>query len=212
MVDRSLAQSPLAALHVNGRAAELPARADGAAARVILQERRFPTLLNLRADPADTTAMQAIDSALGGALPREPNTTSRCGAATVFWLGPDEWLVAAWPGGAALPQSLDAVARDWHVAVTDVSDARAVVRLSGPDARDVLEKGCTLDLHGSVFQPDDCAQTGLAQATVLLHRGADTAPDETAWDIYVERSFAGYLWMWLEDAAREFGLGIAPSD
>ena len=31
---------------------------------------------------------------------------------------------------------------------------------------------------------------------------------EPAFDLYVLRSFADYLWAWLEDAAREYGLKI----
>ena len=54
------------------------------------------------------------------------------------------------------------------------------------------------------FRPGRCAQTGLARAGVLIHQtGA-----EPAYDIYVDRSFAEYLWTWLEDAAAEFGFAI----
>jgi len=30
-----------------------------------------------------------------------------------------------------------------------------------------------------------------------------------AFDLYVLDSFAAYLWLWLEDAAREYGLKVA---
>ena len=44
------------------------------------------------------------------------------------------------------------------------------------------------------------AQSRFARCHVLLHQ-TDDAP---AYDLYVQRSFARYLWSWLEDAATEF--------
>jgi sarcosine oxidase subunit gamma len=32
--------------------------------------------------------------------------------------------------------------------------------------------------------------------------------DTPAYDLYVHRSFADYLWRWLEDAAKEYGVAI----
>jgi sarcosine oxidase subunit gamma len=39
---------------------------------------------------------------------------------------------------------------------------------------------------------------------VLIHQ-VDDAP---AYDVYVLRSFAEYLWLWLEDAAKEYGMAV----
>ena len=44
----------------------------------------------------------------------------------------------------------------------------------------------------------------LAKATGLIHQTSD-AP---AYDLYVPRSFAEYLWRWLEDAAAEYGVTV----
>jgi sarcosine oxidase subunit gamma len=37
---------------------------------------------------------------------------------------------------------------------------------------------------------------------VIRHTGEDT------WELLIRRSFADYWWMWLQDAAAEYGLGI----
>ena len=43
----------------------------------------------------------------------------------------------------------------------------------------------------------------IARADVILHQtGAD------AYDIHVRRSFAEYLWTWLEDAGLEYGVAV----
>ena len=56
----------------------------------------------------------------------------------------------------------------------DPNDKRSfVVRLSGPNARDVLAKGCQLDLHPVAFTTGGCAQTTLFHSMALIHAVAD---------------------------------------
>ena len=43
---------------------------------------------------------------------------------------------------------------------------------------------------------------------MVLHQIGETEEDGPAFDIYVLRSFSEYLWCWLEDAAREYGLAV----
>ena len=91
-----------------------------------------------------------------------------------------------------------------HFAVSDVSDSRAVIGIAGINARDVLMKGCSLDLHPRVFKAGDCAQSGFARCHMLLHQ----INDIPTYDVYIHRSFSDYAWRWLEDAAREYGVAI----
>ena len=200
MSDPSLRQSPLATLHLGSRAAQPAPDAE-----VHLAEKRAIGKINLRADSANAVLMQALASALGYELPREPNRTNGEGDRGALWLGPDEWLVTA-PAGQekALFETLSQAAAGHHVALSDVSDARIMLTLSGPRAREVLEKGCSLDLHPRAFQTGHCAQTRLARAAILLHQ----TDDMPVYDIHVAWSFAAYLWVWLEDAAAEFGLTV----
>jgi sarcosine oxidase subunit gamma len=203
MVDPSLRQSPLAALHLDGRATEVSEEAG-----VRLCERRFIGKLDLRADPADTALMAALEAALGFALPVEPNHANGAGRICALWLGPDEWLITTPPDGEdAMAEALREAVRGRHGAVTGVSDGRTVISLSGARAREVLAKGCSLDLHPRVFGPGRCAQSALAKAAVIVHQ-TDEGP---SYDLYVDASFAAYLWAWLEDAAGEFGLAIVQS-
>ena len=152
--------------------------------------------VNLRGDGAYLGFRQAVEKALGLTLP-EAGHTSTAGTVTVLWLGPDEWLVVGEDGGDALVDLLCQALKGVDAAVTDVSDARAVIRLSGSRVRDVLAKGCTLDLHHRVFGPGQVAQSTLAKADVILFH---VTGNDLAFDIHVGRSFAEYLWRWLEDA------------
>jgi len=200
MSDPSLRQSPLATLHLGDREGQ-PAPD----ALVQLAEKRAVSKFNLRADPTNVTLIHALEDALGYALPRESNRANGEGESGALWLGPDEWLVTAPPDREApLLEALGQAIASHHAALSNVSDARIVLTLSGPRAREVLEKGCSIDLHPRAFQPGHCAQTRLARAAIILHQTAD----EPTYDIHVAWSFAAYLWVWLEDAAAEFGLAI----
>ncbi len=73
---------------------------------------------------------------------------------SVLWLGPDEFLVVGPVDAAAelIGMLVEAVGDD-SGSVVDVSANRSTLVLSGPQARDLLEKGCTLDLHPRSFTP-----------------------------------------------------------
>ena len=179
-------------------------RADGDA--VVISERPFLGHLNLRGDPKDAGFMKATESVLGFALPTEPNTVAANGELLALWLGPDEWHVVT-PSAAQTPllDSLETALNGMHFAVTDVTGGQTVITVSGPRARDVLAKGCPLDLHPSSFKPADCAQTLLAKANVLIRCVADSPP---SFELIVRRSFAEYTALWLNDAALEYGVGV----
>jgi sarcosine oxidase subunit gamma len=159
--------------------------------------------VNLRGDGAEEGFRRAAEKALGLTLP-EAGRSAAAGPVTALWLGPDEWLVVTDGGGGEAADTLGRALTGIDAAVTDVNDARTVIRLAGPGARDVLAKGCTLDLHRRVFGPGQVAQSTLAKADVILFQVAgDDASGGPAYDIHVGRSFAEYLWLWLEDAASD---------
>lgn len=180
--------------------------AQHAARGVRLAERSDLGKIDLRGDPSDRAFMTAVGRCLDVLLPTEPNSSAQKGSITVLWLGPDQWLITC--PAADHPRHIGSLreALAGRAAITDVIDARVVIRLTGPNARDVLAKGCPLDLHPRVFLPGSCAQTLLAKAAVLIH-----LTEDDSFDVYVARSFAQYLWTWLEDAGLEYGLQVEPS-
>lgn len=158
--------------------------------------------VDLRGDPADEAFRSAAEAELGQALPTASNTFSK-GEHRVYWLGPDEWLVATEAARIGdLVARLEARFTDLHVAINDVSGGNIAVHVSGKFARDLLAKGCTLDFHPDVFSIGHCAQSGLAKAGVLIGL-LDAAP---TFEIIVRRSFADYLEKWLRHAGRDRGI------
>ena len=169
---------------------------------VALAEQPARARFNLRLDPEDAEALTAAGAVLGGSLPRTPNTAAATiNGWTLLWLGPDEWLVTGPAGGGAgLEDTLQARLDGRHCALTDVSAMYATLALSGPRAREVLMKGCRLDLHPRAFTLGACAQTALARTQAILHQ-TDDAP---TFEITVRNSFAVYLTSWLLDALQEY--------
>lgn len=184
----------------------LPARAqaDLGGAAFGLGEIRFRGAVNLRARRDDTAARQALEAALGTALP-SLGRSATAGGLTVLGLGPDEWLAVGGDGAAAAARLRDRCAGQL-VAVTDVTDNYTTLVARGPAARRVLAKGCPLDLHPRASQAGMVAGTVVAKATVVLHLVSDEpAPAGALFHLLVRRSFADYLFRWLEDAGREDG-------
>ncbi len=208
MVERYLRQGPLAGLGLAGRP-----RHEADTAGVRMAEGPFPGIVNLRGPGSDKKFRGAFKAAAGYDLPAEAGATSGSENTTALWLGPDEWWIVDRRGepdaGQRIVETLRAAVAECPAAITDIGDSRACIRLSGPRARATLQKGCPLDLHPNVFTAGRCAQTRLAKTTAVLHlTDDDSAPGGSAWDVYVMRSFAEYTWLWLEDAAREYGVAV----
>jgi len=143
-----------------------------------------------------------VSARLGFELPTAPNTWVPTEDGRAVWLGPDEWLVTS---TAQTPEELEERLRDALVphggAAVDVSAQRIGLRLTGERVRDVLVRGCSLDLHPRVFRRGAAAQTTLGLAGVVLLALSDDGDD---YGVLVRSSFAGHLADWLLDAALEF--------
>jgi sarcosine oxidase subunit gamma len=187
-------ESPLVARIEAG----LPVRL--AAEGVQLRERAFLGHINLRCDPADAALTGALERVLGCGLPARPNTfRATQHGHKVLWLGPDEWLITTPEGHEdSLAGALRQAAGDGWATVVGLGSGQTLIEISGPRAREVIAKGCPLDLHPRAFAPGDCAQSRLARAVVTLAQ-VDGTP---TFELIVRRSFADYLWQWLLDACR----------
>ncbi|CAN7682819.1 sarcosine oxidase subunit gamma [Bosea sp. LjRoot237] len=162
-------------------------------------------LATLIAAPGGAAALSdLVESRVGVALPSSPRIVSRA-SHDAIWSGPDQWLLraAAREGFADLLEALSAQA-----AVSDLSDARAAMRLSGPHVRAALAKGVMLDLHPAAFAVGDAALTSVAHIGLHLWQLAD-GPDGSVFEIMVARSMVGSFWSWLAASAAEFGCRVS---
>ena len=198
---QNLRKSPVSPL---GTAFEAGSVAD----TVEVREVPFLTMAGLRVDPAGDAGERL--GVLTGGLPAASGEVRSSGDTAVLWLGPAEFLLVA-PAesheslGGDLPRSLIDALGDGAGQVVDLSANRTTLELTGPRARAVLEKGCSLDLHPRVFTTGTALSTEIGGIPAVLWKTGDEA-----YRIFPRASFAEFLGRWLLDAMREYASPEVP--
>jgi len=148
---------------------------DGAEAAGFATVREVPApgMIALKGALAAPALVEAVRAVTGCAVPGRRGIEA-AGAARAGWMAPDELLLlvprADLPG--ALETLADRLAQTHHLAA-DVSDMRAVFRVEGPGAREVLAKLCPVDLAPGAFEPGELRRTRLGQVPAAFWMEAD---------------------------------------
>lgn len=128
---------------------------------------------------------KAVKAVTGTKLPAtrriEINGDKACG-----WMSPDEYLLVV-PYAevtAALASLAKALASEHHLAV-DVSDARAIFRVEGDKAADVLRKLSPVDFEA--LEPGELRRTRAAQVAAAMWQ------QDNGYTVVCFRSVAGYV-------------------
>ncbi len=155
--------------------------------------------ITLKAPDLGTAELAGAVEAVSG-LPVPGTLGASFGAErTVVWMAPDELLILL-PRSAvdgALAALGERLAGAHHMAL-DVSDARSVIGLTGPDAAETLAKGAPLDFRDAAFPVGRARRTHLGGLAVgIWRRGPE------AWELVVFRSYAHHLFDWLTVAGAE---------
>lgn len=166
---------------------------------VVIREIADRGMIDLRGIASDRKFMAAAKEVLGLDLPKAPRSSVSWGDIKVLWLSTDQWLILCTRSKtnellAALRQALGGI----HALAVDVSDMRAVIRVEGEGVREVLMKGCSLDLLNGEYGPGTARRMRYAEIAALLH-----VVEDDVFDIYVFRSYAGYAWDFLCATARQ---------
>ncbi|WP_319783725.1 sarcosine oxidase subunit gamma [Oceanisphaera sp. IT1-181] len=170
---------------------------------VVLREKALLGHLVLRGNASNELFAKTVSKVLGVALPTTACGSTENNQVLVQWLAPDEWLIITESGKEEQVQAQLREQLCGHYSLVDVSGGQTVLAISGPKAEMVLRKSCHYDVHPSSLPTGKCVGTTFAKTTVLLRRtGADS------FEMVVRRSFSDYVWMWLQDASREYGLVI----
>lgn len=169
---------------------------------VTIQELKLLGHLVIRGKVEDAAFMAAAEKVMGVALPG-PLQTSINGNLSIRWISPDEWLVVV-PGDRAFDLENELRAEmTGHFAIVNASGGQTVLSLSGANARDVLMKSTPYDVHDRNFPVGKVVTTVFAKSQAVISRTG-----EQSWELVIRRSFADYLWLWLQDASAEFGLVV----
>ena len=161
-----------------------------------IKEISFLKKINLRLDPNDKNCVSSCSEILGTMLPTKSNTYSvNAINEKVIWLGPDEWLIVSDDDDAFL--KLRNEIGDLEASVTDVSENRTIIRISGKYVNVLLSKFLVLDLEKNLSTDSSCAQTLFVKVPVLLVRNRDGAID-----IFANRSYANYIYNLIVDGTK----------
>lgn len=142
--------------------------------------------------------IHAITAALNVTVPRAPGWTGD-DRLRLIGTGPGTWLAVSESNSGTWVESLsDRLSR--IASVSDQSGGYVVHRLSGPQARAILQRGAYIDLSPGKFG------TGAAATTVIAHIGViiwqiDEAP---TYDIAMFRSYETSFLHWFDSVRATF--------
>ncbi len=158
-------------------------------------------MITFRGDVSSARVKKAIKAATGAAVPKVRSISgNRDGG--VAWMSPDELLLMVPYGDVQniIADLSKALVND-HVLIADVSDARAVFRVEGVEAAQVLARVCPVDLHKDSFDIGEIRRTRMAQVAAAFWR------DETGFEVICFRSVADYVEALLQRAAQATPVG-----
>jgi heterotetrameric sarcosine oxidase gamma subunit len=119
----------------------------------------------------------------------------------------DEFLILVFPGEEMeLAVSLEAeiVSQDNFVSLIDQTSGLVGLLISGPKSAGVMSKLCALDFNPTDFPNLHVAQSSFAKVrATIIRRDLGNLP---TFELFADRSYAGYLWDTILDAGQEFDI------
>ncbi len=156
--------------------------------------------VTLRGDLGSAKIRKAVKAGVGVNVPG-PLRAAFDGDRGAVWMSPDELLLfVAYDQAGPLAASLGAALAGAHHLAVNVSDARAVIALTGSGVAEVLAKGAPVDLSPAAFPAGAARRSHIGGVAVGFWRKA-----EHEWEIVGFNSFARHLFDWLVDASVEGG-------
>jgi heterotetrameric sarcosine oxidase gamma subunit len=121
--------------------------------------------------------------------------------------GPGEWLLLAPPAtNAVVARRVEGVPDEGLVSVFDATHGRALMRITGERAADLLAKVCGVDFSEEVTPDGAAFRSSVAKLVTDVVR--DDRGAERSYLLHCERSSGQYLFDALIDAGDEFGIEV----
>lgn len=154
-------------------------------------------MITLRGNLGAAKVKKAVKAVTGTAVPAVGEVLGSGETATA-WMSPDELLlIVPYAEVAQRVAKAETALAGEHAMVVDVSDARAVLTVTGSDAREVMAKLCPVDLSPAAFGKGDFRRTRMAQIPAALWM---TESDQ--FTVICFRSVADYAFALLKVAAQ----------
>lgn len=173
---------------------------------VVVKEAPLSAHLILRGDSRDAVFCSAVSDTLGVELPLKVCTYHQQNNISIYWLGPDEWMIIEVGGQSHIIELALRKALKGHMAIVDVSGGQTCINLRGTGVATVLKKSTVYDLEAwdaATSNAGRVVQTSFAKSSAIISNRFDGS-----YDLIIRRSFADYIAQWLLDAGKEFGCRI----
>ena len=131
-------------------------------------------------------------------FPNENSKVTTNNKTRILWSAPKTWLIIS--DKENIIDIIKGKCREENFAITDISHSRAVIQIKGAQAREVLKKGCPLNI--SEFEINNCAGSVFHGITIVVDC-INVNPD--TFNLLTLRSFGESFYHHITDAALEFG-------
>ena len=131
-------------------------------------------------------------------LPIENSKVASNKETRILWNAPKTWLIIS--SKENIVDIIKGKCSEENFAITDISHSRAVIRIKGLQAREVLKKGCPINFNE--FKKNNCAGTVFHGITIMIDL-IDNNPD--TFNLLTLRSFGESFYHHITDACLEFG-------
>ena len=131
-------------------------------------------------------------------LPLESPKVTTNKETRILWNAPRTWLIIS--SKKNIVSSIKDKCDNENFAVTDISHSRAVIQIKGLQAKEVLKKGCPININE--IQVNNCAGTVFNGITIVVDC-VNNNPD--TFNLLALRSFGETFYHHITDAALEFG-------
>ena len=116
----------------------------------------------------------------------------------ILWNAPKTWLVIS--NKANIVEAIKEKCNSENFALTDISHSRAVIKIKGLQAKEILKKGSPINFNE--FKKNNCAGTVFHGINIIID-SIDNNSD--TYNLLTLRSFAESYYHHITDAALEFG-------
>jgi sarcosine oxidase subunit gamma len=159
--------------------------------------------INLRGQSSNKYFMKSVNTILNVLLPTESNTSNTNNDTKVMWLSPNEWLIQTLNENMfkEIFKNLQSTLNPENTAVTDITENRTILKISGHNVYILLAKFMVINLDQTLNKDNAVAQSLFLKVPVLLVRN-NKDNEKPSIDIHINRSHANYIFNLLVDGTR----------
>ena len=116
----------------------------------------------------------------------------------ILWNASNTWLVIS--RKEDIIEIIKETCNSENFAITDISHSRAVIQIKGPEAKEILKKGCPLNFNE--FEKKNCAGTIFHGITIVIDLIEN---NPYTFNLLILRSFGESFYHHITDASLELG-------